>query len=120
MDPYLLEVFPSPPRVSFKRTKNIKDYLVCAKVPSSKINQFLFFICVQPVPTSRKINLLSGMTLYGRLRKRFNCYSSNVIYLIECNKDECKARYIGMSDREVRKRISEHLGYLKGKMFQEQ
>ena len=35
-DPYLKEVFPEPPLMAFKRQKNIKDFLVRAKVPANK------------------------------------------------------------------------------------
>ena len=33
MDPYLKEVYPEPPLVAHKRTKNIKDFVIRAKVP---------------------------------------------------------------------------------------
>ena len=33
MDPYMREVFPEPPLTAYKRQKNIKDYIVKAKVP---------------------------------------------------------------------------------------
>ena len=33
MDQYMSEVFPEPPLTAFKRPKNIKEYLVRAKVP---------------------------------------------------------------------------------------
>ena len=33
MDPHLKEVFPEPPIVAHKRTKNLKDFLIRAKVP---------------------------------------------------------------------------------------
>ena len=33
--------------------------------------------------------------------------------MIECNLDRCNERYIGESDRCLRYRISEHLGYIR-------
>ena len=41
-----------------------------------------------------------------------NCDSFNIVYLIECNKESCKERYIGQSFRPLKKRISEHKGYI--------
>ena len=42
---------------------------------------------------------------------KVNCHSKNIIYLIECSK--CKLRYIGESERELKDRISEHVGYIR-------
>ena len=33
--------------------------------------------------------------------------------MIQCNKENCKLQYVGESEREIRKRISEHLGYIR-------
>ena len=44
-----------------------------------------------------------------------NCDTYNVVYLIECNIDSCKQRYIGESDRKIRNRLSEHIGYIRTK-----
>ena len=33
--------------------------------------------------------------------------------MIECNLPRCKQRYIGESERSLRDRISEHIGYVK-------
>ena len=41
-----------------------------------------------------------------------NFESFNIIYLLECNKSTCKARYIGQSFRPLKKRFSEHKGYI--------
>ena len=45
--------------------------------------------------------------------------SFNIIYLIECDKERCKARYIGQSFRTLKKRFSEHMDYIKS-IFQTQ
>ena len=42
----------------------------------------------------------------------FSCDNSNVIYLIQCDIDSCRKRYIGESGREIRERILEHRGYI--------
>ena len=35
--------------------------------------------------------------------------------MIECDISKCKQRYIGESDRKLRDRIGEHIGYVKSK-----
>ena len=37
--------------------------------------------------------------------------------MIQCDKDMCRKRYIGFSTRELRKRIYEHIGYVKNKVI---
>ena len=56
-----------------------------------------------------------------RLDKKYNCENYNIIYMIECNKDNChikgnKSRYIGETKRSLKKRLSEHIGYIVNKM----
>ena len=121
INPYLAEVFPEPPLVAFKRQKNVKDYVIRSKIP--------------PIPTSRPKRTLKGMKKCGKacpacpfilegkeiklkksswkINSHVNCESFNIIYLIECNKETCKARYIGQSFRPLKKRFSEHIGYIK-------
>ena len=41
-----------------------------------------------------------------------NCESKNIIYLIECNKTNCGQRYIGETERPLKKRLAEHKGYV--------
>ena len=48
--------------------------------------------------------------------EEYNCNSYNIIYIIECNLDYCKSRYIGMSSRILRHRLSEHRGYVVNRM----
>ena len=33
--------------------------------------------------------------------------------MVECNKDNCRQRYIGETEREFKQRIYEHLGYVR-------
>ena len=41
--------------------------------------------------------------------------NSNVIYMVECKKDNCKAMYIGQTKREMSERFAEHRGYVNNK-----
>ena len=49
------------------------------------------------------------------LNSPLNCHTRNITYMIECNLPRCKQRYIGESERSLRDRISEHIGYVKSK-----
>ena len=37
--------------------------------------------------------------------------TKNVIYLLECSKTNCQAKYIGETERCFKERIKEHIGY---------
>ena len=47
--------------------------------------------------------------IHGKL----NCETKNIIYLIECKKQTCKARYIGETGRQLKERLSDHKQYIK-------
>ena len=42
-----------------------------------------------------------------------NSETKNVIYLIECKKENCKLRYIGETERKLKERIADHKQYTK-------
>ena len=37
----------------------------------------------------------------------------NIVYLIECNKENCTEKYIGESYRSLKQRTKEHISYIK-------
>ena len=37
--------------------------------------------------------------------------------MIECNKDNCRQRYIGESDRPMKQRFAEHKGYVRNNIL---
>ena len=43
-----------------------------------------------------------------KIRSKVNCNTSNVIYMIQCNKQNCNIRYIGETQNELRIRITQH------------
>lgn len=45
------------------------------------------------------------------IKNKFNCKSSNIIYLITCKK--CKKQYVGESGRTLAQRITDHISYIK-------
>ena len=122
-DPRLKEIFPLPPLVAYKRPPNIRDSLIRAKVP-------------RPNPNKPKRNLPGmkqclncGVCPYVRVGKSVrstnnnyqieintsvNCSSSNVIYMVGCKK--CTQQYIGETERSIRERFREHMGYVKASL----
>ena len=47
-----------------------------------------------------------------KLNKKLNCESFNIVYLIQCTKDNCRMRYIGESKRPLKFRLADHRGYV--------
>jgi hypothetical protein len=121
-DPYLNEVFPQPPLIAYKRQKNIRDYLVRAKVPSENtrsrrtlpgMKKCLKNCLACPYVKERKE--IQTKQFKWKINQPLNCQNSNVVYMIECNKDRCKMRYIGETERTMKDRLMEHLGYIRRK-----
>ena len=121
--PYMKEVFPEPPLVAYKRQKNISDFLIRAKVPIKSQNrpkrrlngmkkcQKNCVICSY----IKECKNVKGTQFIWHLNEPLNCRTRNLIYMIECNIDKCKQRYIGESERTLKDRISEHIGYIRTK-----
>ena len=120
-DSYLAEVFPQPPLTAFKRQKNLRDFLVRAKVPK-----------IQTQHSNRRLN---GMKKCGQnctacpyiqegkkvkigtkdwnINSKVNCRSYNVVYLLVCKKDNCKEKfYIGETKNMLKFRIDQHRGFV--------
>ena len=62
---------------------------------------------------------ISGKNYKGRkfiwtLGRQHNCNSKNVIYLLQCDKDNCRQKYLGMT-QDLRDRIYQHVGYARNK-----
>jgi hypothetical protein len=124
-DKYLGEVFPQPPLTAFKRQNNIRNYIIRSKL-QVPIKQY----------TTRKIK---GMTKCGKActacpfilegkymkidkqtkwiyNKKFTCENFNIIYMIQCEKENCKKQYIGETGRTLKHRLADHRGYVINKM----
>ena len=120
-DQYLAKVFPKPPLTAFRRENNLRSLLIRSKVPKNpKIHQERqikgMTKCGKSCPACPYI--LEGKSVKIKenekwtLNKRYTCESYNVIYLIECEKDNCKLRYIGQTKRALKYRLAEHRGYV--------
>ena len=121
-DPTMGEVFPEPPLVAFKRQKNVKDFVIRAKVPPIKLlrptrNKEGMKKCGKSCPTCPYIKegkLINNNHKTWNINDQVNCETRNIIYLIECNINTCKKRYIGETERSLKERFSDHQQYIKG------
>ena len=120
-DNHLKKVFPEPPLIAYKRQKNIKDYVVRAKIPPTLTKNPR-----RKIPGMRKCGRQCHVCPYikeekeiqcgevkWKLNKPLNCNAKNVIYMIECSK--CHSKYIGETERELKDRISDHKTYIRSK-----
>ena len=118
-DQYMAEVFPEPPLIAYRRQKNIKEFLVRAKVPPRNKKT------KRTVKGMKKCNkschacpfILEGKEIKGdkfdwKITIPANCKTKNIVYMIECNKENCKQRYIGESKKTIGERLSEHKVYV--------
>ena len=123
MDPHLNEVFPQPPLVAYKRTKNIKDFVIRAKIPKPLNSR-----PQRQIPGMKKCMkachlcpyILEGKTVIKgdfewKIKNTVNCETENVVYLIECQK--CKLQYIGETERPFKERIGEHKIYIRTEKY---
>ena len=118
-DPYLKEVFPLPPMVAYKRPENIQEKLISSKIPPLLLRRprrttpgmkkcHNCTIC--PYVQNCKSVKSTATDLIVQINREVSCLSKNIIYCITCKK--CKMQYIGESERTLKERFSEHLGYV--------
>ena len=123
LDANFKNTFPKPPMVAFKKHRSLRSFLIRAKVSPNHNHRPLRFTkgmypCMKPCPNCpyiKNIKKVSGPNFTWTLIGKFTCNTKNVIYMIECKKDNCKKRYIGETDRELAERFSDHRGYVKNK-----
>ena len=96
-------------KVSVRRQKNIKDFLVRAKIPANTTrphrNLKGMKKCTQKCtacPYIRERTEIKGCKFKWNISKNVNCETRNCVYMIECQKDYCNERYIGETERELR------------------
>ena len=123
-DPYMLEVFPLVPIVAYRRPKNLRDLLIRAKLPSSsrpnrkipgmKKCRYNCDIC-QFINVGKEVKATSNNTRV-KLEDGCDCLTRNIVYCITCNK--CGKQYIGESEKTLRERTKQHIGYIRNKMME--
>ena len=119
-DQYLKEVFPQPPLTAHRRQPNLRQLLVRAKVadhaklrPSREAKGMKK--CGTGCTACPYILQAKSVTHRGtkwRLNKQLDCNSFNIVYMIECQKENCKKRYVGETKRSLKYRLAEHRGYV--------
>ena len=118
-DPYLKQVFKEPPIVAHKRVKNIREYLIRAKIPGkcvrNKRNLPGMKKCLKCsiCPYIKETKEIKHADVNWKINKTLNCDNSNIVYMISCKKENCNDVYIGETERRFKDRISEHVGYIK-------
>ena len=121
-DQYLASVFPDPPLTAFRRQSNLRNMLIRAKVPEKprpyperRIKGM--FKCAKQCTACPfiKEDKMVKTNNNGRwiLNRKLSCENSNIVYMIECQKSNCKQnRYIGETGRALKYRLAEHRGYI--------
>ena len=108
-DPETGRVFSQPPLISFKRDKNVGNFLVRSALKTNeqpgtfKCARSRCKTCLFIVNTSK----ISGPKRSVKITDRFTCTSANVIYCITCTL--CNKLYIGETGRRLGDRFREHL-----------
>ena len=118
-DPYLKKVFPAPPMVAFRRAKNLRDKLIKAKVhPTPDLREKRKIIGMKPCnkgicetcPFVKKCKQFRGPfnSSVVQMNSTLDCTSSNIVYCLQCNKENCNQIYVGHTQRQLKERFSEH------------
>jgi hypothetical protein len=119
-DPYLASVFPQPPLTAYRRQRNIRNYIIRAKVPViSKRNTRRNFNGMKKCgknctacPYIKEGNTIKNNSFEYKINKQANCNTYNIIYVIQCKKDNCRLSYVGQSGRSLKARLGDHRGYI--------
>ena len=102
-------IFSLLPLISFKRNKNIRDFLVRSTLKSDESPGI--FNCTrkrcQTCPFLYNTDKVTGPKRSIKITDRLTCTSFNVIYCIKCTL--CKKIYIGETGRRLGDRFREHL-----------
>ena len=108
-DPETGAFFSQPPLISFKRDKNVGNFLV--KSTFKTIEKPGTFKCARSrcktCPFVQNADKISGPKRSVKITDRFTCTSANVIYCITCTL--CRKLYIGETGRRLGDRFREHL-----------
>ena len=123
-DNHLENVFKEAPLIAFKRQSNIREMLIKAKVapkrgPREKRTLNGMKKCGKCLVCSYVIegNEVKTANFTWKINKKVSCGDSNIVYLIQCEKERCQQKYIGYTHQEFRERMCQHLGYVRNKLL---
>ena len=113
----LSEIFKETPVVAYRRSPNLRDLLVRAKLktPNTTLNTTPgTFRCESKHGCLTCPHIDHGRTTYTftntgevrQIKQHITCKSTNLTYMIECLR--CKKQYIGETKRMLRERFKEH------------
>lgn len=115
------KLFSEPPIFAYRRERNLRDMLIHSKFSTENVTnhdtRFTQRICERR--NCKYCNILDTKTHFSsnttgatfKKKCKYDCETSNVIYLINCTK--CHKQYVGQSKRSFRKRMYEHMRYIK-------
>lgn len=108
------EVFPDNPFIAYRRPRNLRDYLVTAKLKHKresattspptikKCNSKTFKTAPSLKTAYRRVHLKTQAKLTTLIKQTITCASKNLIYMIQCRKciniPNAPAEYIGKID----------------------
>jgi len=117
-DPYLHNIFPSTPLISYRQPPNLRRILTSSQSPITNPTNGTFpcnspkcLLC-QHINTTHTITGPNGFT--HPIKGYFNCNTSNIIYAITCNL--CPGTiYIGETGNTLRQRMNGHRSDIKAR-----
>ena len=68
-------------------------------------------------PFTKEVKTIKKNNFTWKINTKVNCETRNVVYMIECNLDKCRKRYIGETERQLKERLTEHKTYINNKML---
>ena len=127
-DPRMKRFHPNPPIVAYKRSKNLRDILIRAKINTKrksqrKINGFFMchrmcMLCALIPKEGYKSHTCNKTKKSYKINMPTNCTTKSVIYKISCEK--CvDFVYIGETGRRFCDRIADHRGYVTRKKLEQ-
>ena len=122
-DPQLKETFPQAPLVAYKVAPNLRAKLIRAKVPEKasarpqrklpgmkKCGKQSCAVC--PYIQHGKSFKATATNYTVDFNSQLDCDTRNLVYAITCSVANCRKQYIGQTNRSLRERLKEHLGYV--------
>ena len=117
-DQYFKEVYPKPPLTAYKRQRNIRNVLIRAKVftrNGQRVKRSITGMKKCNKPCSICPFVLEGKNIKTKnnsftwkIRNSVNCETSNITYMIKCDKERCDQVYVGESEKSLRERMLHH------------
>ena len=105
-DNYLSQVFPEPPLTAFRKQRTLKNILILTKAPNPPKRNSPREIkgstkCDKSCPGCPYMKPAKEVNVNGNekwvINNKLNCETYNCIYLIECQLENFKAKYVGQT-----------------------